>query len=231
MYIYESHMGGFYTSKELLDSDVTYCETCGDSDYLVGEAKTMEEAWELLKDKTDTFDDSICINCEHKEDYSYCDNECEAYEHSGGFSLHYVMDFLFSYFKTDKKPHYIYLVPKHRVGEDIYLYVNVQPKGCKFGDAHSFLSGVSLFEEFVPKIADSLCIFLDTMQEESFTKLKTVELKDKFIHIFTCEEEPETYEVEDWNNKASYQDEGWYGYMNFKDLNVIEEEKEILKYI
>ena len=32
MYIYESHMGGLYTSYEPLDYEDLYCEECGDSD-------------------------------------------------------------------------------------------------------------------------------------------------------------------------------------------------------
>ena len=31
MYIYQSHMGGLYTSDDELDYEQTYCETCGDS--------------------------------------------------------------------------------------------------------------------------------------------------------------------------------------------------------
>lgn len=53
MYIYESHMGGLFVSDEILDYKQTYCETCGDSDYLLGYAETREEAWNLLKDDTD----------------------------------------------------------------------------------------------------------------------------------------------------------------------------------
>lgn len=53
MYIYESHLGGLYTSDRYLDFDELYCEQCGDSDWLVGYAATREEAWELLKDDTD----------------------------------------------------------------------------------------------------------------------------------------------------------------------------------
>lgn len=52
MYIYESHMGGLYTSDYPLDYEQTYCETCGDSDFLLGYAETREEAWELLKNDT-----------------------------------------------------------------------------------------------------------------------------------------------------------------------------------
>lgn len=54
MYIYEGHMGGLYTSDEPLDYEDLYCEQCGDSDWLVGYADTREEAWNLLKDDTDT---------------------------------------------------------------------------------------------------------------------------------------------------------------------------------
>ena len=53
MYIYESHMGGLYTSDEPLDYEDLYCDRCGDSDWLVGCAETREEAWNLLKDDTD----------------------------------------------------------------------------------------------------------------------------------------------------------------------------------
>ena len=52
MYIYESHMGGLFVSDEVLSYEQTYCETCGDSDYLIGYAETREEALELLKDDT-----------------------------------------------------------------------------------------------------------------------------------------------------------------------------------
>lgn len=52
MYIYESHMGGLFVSDEVLSYEQTYCETCGDSDFLLVYAETREEAWELLKDNT-----------------------------------------------------------------------------------------------------------------------------------------------------------------------------------
>ena len=53
MYIYESHMGGLYTSDEPLDYEDLYCEECGDSDWLVGYAETREDAWNLFKDDAD----------------------------------------------------------------------------------------------------------------------------------------------------------------------------------
>jgi hypothetical protein len=69
MYIYESHMGSLFVSDDILDYEQTYCEICGDSDFLLGYAETKEEAWELLKDNTD-------INS------------------SGGWNYEYVQEFL-----------------------------------------------------------------------------------------------------------------------------------------
>ena len=69
MYIYESHMGSLFVSDDILDYEQTYCETCGDSDFLLGYAEIKEEAWNLLKDNTD-------INS------------------SGGWNYEYVQEFL-----------------------------------------------------------------------------------------------------------------------------------------
>lgn len=64
MYIYENHMGGLFASDRELSYEECYCETCGDSDWLIGEADTREEAWELLKSDTD-------INGSGGWDYDY----------------------------------------------------------------------------------------------------------------------------------------------------------------
>jgi len=67
MFIYESHMGGFFTSDHQLSFDEIYCEQCGDSDHLIGEANTAEDAWKLFKNKTQT---RVPPNCE-----CVCENE------------------------------------------------------------------------------------------------------------------------------------------------------------
>lgn len=64
MYIYEHHMGSLYTSDTYLDYDDLYCEQCGDSDWLVGNADTGETAWDLLKYDTN-------INGSGGWDYDY----------------------------------------------------------------------------------------------------------------------------------------------------------------
>lgn len=50
MYIYESHMGGFYSSDESLDYEDRYCGQCGDSDYEIGTANTVRDALWLVVD-------------------------------------------------------------------------------------------------------------------------------------------------------------------------------------
>lgn len=53
MYIYKGHLGGLYTSEELIEYEDLYCEECGDSDNLIGYAETIKDAWDLLKEDTD----------------------------------------------------------------------------------------------------------------------------------------------------------------------------------
>lgn len=48
MYLYESHLGGFYESLDYLDPDELHCETCGDSDSYIGSFDTPEEKVRLL---------------------------------------------------------------------------------------------------------------------------------------------------------------------------------------
>lgn len=56
-YIYESHLGGLYTSDLYLSWDDLYCDSCGDSDWLLGfagnrkEAKRMIEEHDMYSDK------------------------------------------------------------------------------------------------------------------------------------------------------------------------------------
>ena len=97
MYIYESHMGSLYTSDTALDWEYLHCEQCGDADWLIGYATTRAEAWDLLKDKTDTFDISMCEGCPHSEDEDYCNYECENYAHCGGWNYDYVQEFINEY--------------------------------------------------------------------------------------------------------------------------------------
>lgn len=64
MYIYHSHMGGFFAVDSPLSDSECYCEECCDSDNLIGYAATREEGWDILKDDTD-------INGSGGYDYDY----------------------------------------------------------------------------------------------------------------------------------------------------------------
>lgn len=65
-YLYESHMGGFYSVPEVQNDEDLYCETCGDYDYELGEYDTKYDAWCILYPKTSIFGgggfrlDSVC---------------------------------------------------------------------------------------------------------------------------------------------------------------------------
>ena len=58
MYLYESHLGGLYTSENELYCEYLHCEECENSDceecessdWLIGEFNTIEEYWNLIKD-------------------------------------------------------------------------------------------------------------------------------------------------------------------------------------
>ena len=65
MYIYQNHMGGLFTTDEPLSYEECYCETCGDSDWLIGEADTREEVLELLRDE----DGEIPYTDEYMEEF------------------------------------------------------------------------------------------------------------------------------------------------------------------
>lgn len=43
VYVYESHLGGLYTSNDYIPYDKLYCEQCGDCDYKIGSFDTFEE--------------------------------------------------------------------------------------------------------------------------------------------------------------------------------------------
>lgn len=49
MYVYESHMGGFFAADTKLDPELLYCDQCGESDDYIGEANYFGDAWMLLR--------------------------------------------------------------------------------------------------------------------------------------------------------------------------------------
>lgn len=148
MYIYESHLGGLYATDEVQDWDTLYCDECGDSDTQLGSANTLEEAWTLIKDETDTFDDTQCQECIHNGDYDYCDNQCDAYLHSGGYSILYAMNFLSEYFADARTSRTVYCLLFTKDSQHVGVYVRDKTHthefpqcGCPFSEYTSKVSG------------------------------------------------------------------------------------------
>lgn len=52
-YLYDSHIGGLYTSDKELSFETRYCKICGDFDCLIGSFETIQDFWNLIKDKCD----------------------------------------------------------------------------------------------------------------------------------------------------------------------------------
>lgn len=50
LYVYENHLGGYYTTKTQLTLDEEHCEQCGDSDWYLGTAETEEEAERIYEE-------------------------------------------------------------------------------------------------------------------------------------------------------------------------------------
>lgn len=71
MYVYESHMGGVYLSDHFIPYEDLYCETCGDSDWLLGEVDDDDyEALRSLLEESDYSEEYVNEVCglEEKKD-------------------------------------------------------------------------------------------------------------------------------------------------------------------
>ena len=56
LYIYESHLGGFYCTNEKQDIESLYCEQCGDYDTYLGKAENAYDVADILRTKVELFD-------------------------------------------------------------------------------------------------------------------------------------------------------------------------------
>lgn len=52
-YLYENHLGGYFSSEKKYSHKQLYCEECGDCDYLIGEFTDEKSLRELLNDIVD----------------------------------------------------------------------------------------------------------------------------------------------------------------------------------
>lgn len=231
-YIYESHLGGLFISDEELDFEQCYCEECGDSDNDLGFANTYTEAWDILKEETNTFDASVCEICPHNEDYDYCDNECLSYMHSGGYNYSYVSKFICESFKnniSDKNIYYV-LAPKHINCNDM-LFINY--KSSKINNSPiTFVSNPAFSEDYANLILKDLIAINYNYVEKSLTKVgEFIDDDNKYI-VYTClTNEPDADEDGDWKCIAIPGDNGYYGYTNIETILEKAENKKLANYI
>ena len=55
LHVYESHMGGYFTTEEELTTEQEYCDQCGDNDWYLGAVDTQEEAAQLYEKHIDYY--------------------------------------------------------------------------------------------------------------------------------------------------------------------------------
>lgn len=68
VYIYDSHLGGIYTSHEKFEPEI--CWTCGDCDYFLGEVSSIEELRELVTDRDYHEDGTLSYEyCGYTDEY------------------------------------------------------------------------------------------------------------------------------------------------------------------
>lgn len=207
MYIYESHMGGLYTTIDYQED--TYCETCGDSDQLIGTADTPEEAWKLLEPMTATFDDAICETCPHNKDYDYCETQCEGWEKSGGYSLCYVMNFLSEEFEGMDM---VYLIANYedKDQENSGILANGKVSGQKFGDRHALPCVACVDAQYADMLARSLRMFCDDFICDDIKLVTSKKMNEHTVYVYAAEAKASDHKPEG----AWYCDDGWWAFFH-----------------
>ena len=216
MYIYESHLGGLYTSDEALDYDYLYCEECGDSDTEVGyfQDDDFEGIWDTIKPF-----DLACIGCKDCTDNGECEMSCELllpYTNCNCYGLLYSMKFIEEI--QDGKKSYVYLICKD--ADTGKIFVNFKPYGHKFGECQTIPSSFCYKQELELKVAYSLIPPVEKIiKEPEF--IKKVSQKNRGCSVYECIVKKEKDEEE---NAAWYYNDGWYGWTDRSEYIPVDNE-------
>lgn len=203
MFIYECHMGGFYTSEHKLSFDEIYCEQCGDSDHLIGEADTAKEAWDLFKNDTQT---RVTPNCEcvcENENYNgECpyEKECFAEYDYGSVAKFISKDFA----NTITEPIKMVLIYKH-INYDNAIFV----KSVNFKEKEEYEFPIlPTLDENITLHVWNLINLNDDYVEASLRKVGTKKIDDtKYIFFEALSKEKEKI------NDFRYADGFWCGFV------------------
>lgn len=207
MFIYECHMGGFYTSEHKLSFGEIYCEQCGDSDHLIGKANTAEEAWNLFKDDTQTqlIPNCDCI-CENENYNGECPHEKECFaQYSYGSVAEFISE---DFADTIVEPIKMVLIYK-----DINYDNAVFAKFVKFKEKEEYeFPTLSTLDENITLHVWDLINLNDDYIEGSLKKVGTKKIDDtKYIFFEALSKEKEKI------NDFHYIDGFWYGFVPIKD--------------
>ena len=212
-YLYESHMGGLYTSEEPLDYDYLYCEECCDSDHELGYFETAEEMWEVIQPEN-----LECIGCTEYEADLSCEEGCERLKpyNIHGYDLAYCMEFLEGF--VEGKKTYVYLICRNARTRQVY--VNFKLIGYKFGERHSIPKMFCFKPELENKIAVSLVPYVGTLKEKP-KLVHTEKVKGNTFKVYECiVEDNETEE-----NAAWPEHDGYYGWLDSKEFIPLQKEE------
>jgi hypothetical protein len=230
MYFYQSHMGGIYTSPKFYDNDDLYCDKCGDSDWYLGKADSLEEAWKLLEPETATVP-FPCNDCPRRTDPD--DPECEtcelakAYdESSGNYSVIYIMDLLAKNFQI-KNPTYIYMIELDK-SKNACVVKWLEKNKASEKQVHEIPRCFCYEDRLKDMIARELIAYFGTF--EDFTEEKEFELasfSQNNINYIIYIRETSAVKTE----HAEYYNDGWYGFVKISELNPTPQDMPVLEYI
>lgn len=199
MYVYESHMGGLFTSDEPLEWNDLYCEECGDSDQEIGFVPDgdLNALWDLIRPAH-----LCCLGCE-KDDY--CKEECNLVEHSHlDYDLRYCMQFLSEHTNRQDR---VYLVCRN--ASNGRIFVKFTGKGKDFGEKCVLPSSFCLNDVLEEKVVATLIpVYFEVKQTPK--RVATKVLKNGRISVWECVVEPD----EDYASEGIswYYNDGWYGW-------------------
>ena len=206
MFIYRSHMGGLYTTEEEQDWDDLYCETCGDSDRLIGEADSLQETWDLVGPSGP----EVCDTCELKGNEDFCTGDyitCDINECVDGMSIEYILEFLAEQFPKEVHTE-VYLIGRNRSSGKFFA----QHPGYK--NAKNQLPHLPCAVHGYEKVlAKKMMWNIPKPVLSSLRELCRMKKNGKKIVVFTVEDISK-----DVAEDIFYSGDGWYGWSKQEDL-------------
>ena len=214
MYVYESHMGGFYASKDPISREKLYCEQCGDSDRLVGRADTEEEALSLLSARNSGW----CDLCEERES---CKKNPFLCMYSGEYSFLYILDFIAREY-MNSECFYVCVIRRRKDGKAL---VNCHPRGYDWGE-HMLPFAPCVFERYAEAAAAACCGDTGDLDIASMRMVAEERHAGKTCRVYEVYEKKMHDEYDSWCGE-----EDSYDYLDKSEIMMAEDWRWLEKYI